>query len=104
LDIAGVPIPKDMDGESLVPILKDGGASGREAFLLEYWRYFPENTPSYQGVRTQRYKYIEFERGRKPWLFDLKNDISETTNLHDTPEGARLVPELKDLIASLSRS
>jgi len=103
LDIAGVPLPQDMDGISLASNLKDGAASGRDAFLLEFWRYFPENTPSYLGVRTDRYKYIEFERGREPWLFDLKNDSNEMTNLYDTPEGERLVPEIRNLMASLSQ-
>jgi hypothetical protein len=93
---------KRSNGNSLVPFLKDGSASGREAFLLEFWRYFPENTPTYSGVRTQRYKYIEFERGRKPLLFDLEKDIRETTNLYGTPEGESLIPEFRDLMASLS--
>ncbi|MBN1149067.1 MAG: DUF4976 domain-containing protein [Anaerolineales bacterium] len=53
------------------------------------------------GVRTQRYKYIEFERGRRPWLFDLDNDPDEMLNLFGTPEGERLAPQLKELAHSL---
>ena len=98
LDIAGVSIPKEMDGESLVPILRRPGIRGRKAFLLEYWRYYPENTPSYLGVRTDQYKYIEFERGRKPWLFDLKEDPEELNNLFGTPEGEKALPELKAML------
>jgi N-acetylglucosamine-6-sulfatase len=102
LDIASVPIPQDVDGESLVPILENSSAEGRDACLLEFWRYFPENTPSYKGVRTPRYKYIEFERGRKPWLFDLEEDPDERVNLYNTSEGERLAPELKGLMTSLT--
>jgi len=101
MDAAGLPVPKDMDGMSLIPIVQDHTAEGRKAFLLEFWRYFPENTPSYAGVRTIRYKYIEFERGRKPWLFDLKNDPREMHNLYGTPEGERVLPKLKALLKSL---
>jgi len=101
LDIAGVSIPKEMDGESLVPILRRPGTRGRKAFLLEYWRYYPENTPSYLGVRTDQYKYIEFERGRKPWLFDLKKDPKELNNLFGTPEGEKALPELKAMLNHL---
>jgi N-acetylglucosamine-6-sulfatase len=98
LDVAGVPIPQDMDGESLVRILTDPDALGRESFRLEFWRYFPESTPSYSGVRTQRYKYVEFERGREPWLFDLQQDPGEQANLYGTNEGERIVPGLKAIM------
>jgi len=102
LDIAGVTIPKEMDGESLVPVLKSGHAKGRNSFLMEFWRYYPENTPSYVGVRTKRYKYIEFEQGRKPWLFDLQDDPGEMNNLLGTPTGDELLPKMKRLLARLN--
>ena len=98
LDIAGVTVPAEMDGESLAPVIKDPVARGRKAFLLEFWRYYPENTPSYVGVRTERYKYIEFERGRQPWLFDIQKDPEELTNLFMTAEGEKILPEVKALL------
>jgi len=101
LDIAGVPVPLQMDGESLVPIFQNPKAQGRKAFLMEFWRYYPENTPSYVGVRTDRYKYIEFERGRNPWLFDLEMDPKELNNLYDNPEGEKALSELKALLEGL---
>jgi len=85
LDMAGVAIPGHMDGASLIPVLKNPKIRGREAFLLEFWRYFPENTPSYTGVRTNRYKYIEFERGRNPWLFDLQDRSRRKKTTCTTP-------------------
>ncbi len=102
LDIAGIPLPQDMDGQSLVPILTAPGTQGRESFLLEFWRYFPENTPSYSGVRTECYKYVEFEHGREPWLFDLQQDPGEQVNLYDTTEGKELVPALRLIMEASS--
>ncbi len=99
LQIAGAPLPDGLDGHSLLPIMKDDQAGGREDFPLTFWRYFPENTPTYRGVRTQRYKYIRFERGREPWLFDLKNDPGELSNIYDTAEGRVIIPELLDRTA-----
>ena len=101
LALAGVPAPPEMDGRSLVPLLGDAGAVGREAFLMEFWRYFPENTPSYVGVRTNRYKYVEFERGRAPWLFDLAHDPGEHRNLYGTPEGVALSKKLAAALQKL---
>jgi N-acetylglucosamine-6-sulfatase len=101
LAVAGVPIPTEMDGASLVPIFENPETPGRHAFLMEFWRYYPENTPSYIGVRTEKYKYIEFERGRKPWLFNLEKDPDELSNLHGTLEGQNILPELKILLDKL---
>ena len=103
LDIAGAPVPDDMDGESFVPYLVDEDASGREAWLLEYWKYYPENFPSYVGVRTKTHKYIEYEKTLKPQLFDLISDPKEQNNLYGTPVGDKLVPELKAMLEALRR-
>ncbi|MCJ7772566.1 MAG: DUF4976 domain-containing protein, partial [Desulfobacterales bacterium] len=72
-----------------------------KAWLLEFWKYYPENTPSYAGVRTKQHKYIEYERGRDPELFDLLADPEETRNLYHTPEGVKLMPDLKELLFQL---
>ncbi|MBW2365407.1 MAG: DUF4976 domain-containing protein [Deltaproteobacteria bacterium] len=90
-----------MEGESILPVVQNKVATGRKAWLLEFWKYFPENTPSYVGVRTERHKYIEYERGRDPELFDLLADPEEKRNLYNTPEGLKLVPDLKELLAQL---
>ena len=102
LELAGVDPPDHVDGESLLPILRDGKAESREAFLMEFWRYYPENTPSYRGVRTQRYKYIEFEKGRDPWLFDIAEDPDELRTLYGTAEGNRVLPEVLKTLERLS--
>jgi arylsulfatase A-like enzyme len=95
LDIAGIPIPKNMDGGSLLPSFTNPDVPGRQEFTLEFWRYFPENTPSYKGIRTQQYKYIEFERGRQPWLFDLQEDPQELNNLYNTTTSTEMLQVLQ---------
>ena len=102
LDMAGLDVPANLDGRSLVPLLRNPQAKGREDFYIEFWRYFPENTPSYIGIRTNRYKYIEFERGRSPWLFDILNDPGELHNLMGTPQGEKILPKLKARLAQLA--
>ncbi len=100
LAAAGIPVPQTMDGQSLLPILTDPESQGREFFRLEFWRYYPENTPSYSGIRTERFKYVEFERGRDPWLFDLLADPGEQTNLYGTAEGEQILAELRPLMVN----
>jgi len=101
LDIAGIPVPEDMEGMSLLSLIRDKKIVGRKAWLLEFWKYFPENTPSYIGVRTERYKYVEYEKGRDPMLFDLAVDPNEKHNLIHTPEGAKQAPDLKEVLFQL---
>lgn len=95
LGLAGIDTSDDMDGMSLLPVLRSAQARTRDACLLEFWRYFPENTPTYRGIRTVRYKYIEFERGRRPWLFDLHADPREMNNMYGADGTADIVSALK---------
>jgi N-acetylglucosamine-6-sulfatase len=101
LDIAGVPVPGEMEGESLIPILNDRDSTGRKGWLLEYWKYFPENFPSYVGVRTETHKYVEYEKTFVPELFDISTDPREQNNLYGTPKGEQVLPELQDMLEAL---
>ena len=101
LDVGGVAVPEAMEGQSLLPLLEDRETVGREAWLLEYWKYFPENFPSYVGVRTETHKYIEYEKTLEPDLFDLATDPGETRNLWGTPAGEEILPRLKGMLEAL---
>ncbi len=95
LDAAGLPIPENMDGESFFPILDSSSAPGRQMWLYEMFKDFPQRTPPINAVRTNRYIYIEYERSRPFELFDVMKDPRQRHNLMGTPEGDRLLPELK---------
>lgn len=101
LEIAGVPVPDDIEGESFLPFLKNASAPGRDAWLFEYFKYFPENVPNMYGVRTKTHKYFEFEKGLKPELYDLVADPKEENNLFGTPAGKNLLPGLKSMLEEL---
>jgi len=64
LEAAGVPVPADMTGKSLMPVLlgKEGAAAGRDAVFVERERHARarEGNLSYpaRAVRTDRYLYI----------------------------------------------
>jgi arylsulfatase A-like enzyme len=103
LDIAGVPIPEDMDGISMLPYLSNKQIEGRTAWLLEFWKYYPENTPSYVGVRSKTHKYVEYEKYLKPLIFDLVADPQEKHNLYGTSAGDQILPELKKKLMELRK-
>lgn len=89
LEVAGAEIPEEMQGRSLVPLLKDQGkasASWRDAIYYAYYENAAvHNVPVHDGVRNDRYKLMFFPRGREWNLFDLEMDPDELTSVHKDP-------------------
>ena len=87
LDLAGVPVPKEMQGRSWRPLLegKTAPLDWRSAFFYEYFFERPFPIPTILAVRTERAKLIRYP-GHDDWteLFDLRADPFEMKNLlHD---------------------
>jgi N-acetylglucosamine-6-sulfatase len=96
LDLVGRPIPENMQGRSFRPILESTDAPGRKSWLYEHFPVFPIPIPGITGVRTDRYKYLEYQNNVWPAeLFDLERDPREMQNILPTPEGQARAEELK---------
>ncbi len=99
LEAAGQPIPPDIQGKSLVPILKgETPADWRKSFYYEYYEYpQPHHVRPHYGVVTERYKLVRFYGSDvDEWeLFDLKTDPQELRNAINAPANAPVVAELK---------
>jgi arylsulfatase A-like enzyme len=83
LDLAHIPIPADMQGRSVVPLLHNRKPEDwRNSFYYHYYEFAPPHwaMPCY-GVRTERYKLIYYYTINQWELFDLKNDPDEMDNL-----------------------
>ncbi|HEX5105825.1 MAG TPA: sulfatase [Pirellulaceae bacterium] len=97
LDIAGVEIPDDMQGKSIVPILE--GQDTPDWRKSVYYHYYEFPQPHYvhphTGVRTERYKLIHFYTIDAWELFDLEKDPNELKSVYDDPEYAKIVTDLK---------
>lgn len=104
LEIAGLPVPGDMQGKSILA-LAEGRAdpSWRKDWLYEYYEYPGfENVRPCRGVRTERYKLIEFFLSPEEFeLYDLHTDPNEMNNLYGKPEYAELTAHLKQRLAAL---
>ena len=97
LDLAGAPIPDDIQGVSLLPLLKGRTATAadkqaiknwREAIYYHYYEYPAEHdVRRHYGIRTDRYKLMHFYgHDVNAWeLFDLKQDPHELHNLYGQP-------------------
>lgn len=97
LDAAGVAAPSDMQGRSLLPVLR--GRTPADWRTSMYYRYYHDpgdhNTRRHYGVRTTTHKLIYFWQKDQWELFDLVNDPNELHNLYGQPGMARLTAELK---------
>ncbi len=91
LDLAGAPIPKDLQGRSLVSLLKGKRPDDwREAV---YYHFYGtpglERETEHYGIRTRTHKLVHFPAYRDGhyWeLYDLTEDASELTNVYTEPE------------------
>lgn len=97
-ELGGVEVPKYLEGTSLVPALKDPTAKIKSEAFTQVRR---GNFDGY-AVRTDRWRYIEWERGTKGvQLYDEQADPGETRNLAADPAQAATVAELKALLSKV---
>lgn len=96
-ELCGVKAPANLQGQSLVPMLKDANAEGRGWTLSQVTRGRDASRQRYFGytLRTARWRYTEWnegEQGRE--LYDHNADPKELTNLAEKSEHTATVAEL----------
>ena len=104
LDVAGTPIPDDMQGKSLVPILEGNSpADWRKTHYYHYYEAGGHGVPIHFGVTDGRFKLIRFPDPKlDAWEFyDLDNDPLELESLFEdetiSEEQHRMMQELEKL-------
>ncbi|MBA7612617.1 Bifunctional sulfatase/alpha-L-rhamnosidase [subsurface metagenome] len=80
LELAGLNVPQQMQGRSLVPLLQGRRPKWRTDFFYEH--LFEHKTiAKSEALRTQRWKYACYVDFDYEELYDLDNDPAETVNL-----------------------
>jgi arylsulfatase A-like enzyme len=104
LEVAGAPVPEDMQGRSLTPILRGQAPEDwRKSFYYHYYEGPPaEHTVAkHYGVTDGRYKLIHFYELDQWELFDLVNDPNELQSVYGHPDYARPRQRLQDELSRL---
>nr|WP_228851341.1 sulfatase [Aegicerativicinus sediminis] len=105
LDFANVPMPNDMQGKSLRPLLegKVSESDFRDAIYYHYYDYPAFHmVKKHYGVRTYRYKLMHFYDDIDTWeLYDLEKDPMEINNLIDNSEYDEIEADLRDKLSEL---
>ena len=106
LEIAGAKIPGDMQGQSLVPLLKGQAPKDWRTSIYYHYYEYPSfhMVPRHYGIRTERYKLMHFYRFGNEWeMYDLQKDPDELTNIYGMKGKSKLANDLKQQLYALQK-
>ena len=108
VDLAGLPVPDDMQGRSLRDVLASGGATPEGWRTGVYYHYYEypswHSVKRHYGIRTADYKLIHFYNDVDEWeLYDLKHDPHEMQNVYNDPAYADVCTQLHADLERLQR-
>jgi arylsulfatase A-like enzyme len=106
LDMAGVNVPSDMQGRSMVPVLKGHTPQNwRKEHYYHYYEYPGSHmVKRHYGISTERFKLIHYYYNIDEWeLFDLKDDPCEMRNVYNDPEYKSVKADLHKRLEKLMK-
>ena len=105
MDMAGLKIPADMQGVSIMPLLQGPAPAGWRTSM--YYRYYHDpgdhSTAAHYGVRTLTHKLIHYWKKEQWEMFDLVRDPGEMKNIYADPAQQEVVKKLKLELARLKQ-
>ncbi len=90
LEVAGLETPKEVQGNSIVPLLKGNAKGWRKSLYYAYYELGEHNVPQHFGVRTDTHKLFYIPSTQEWQMFDLVKDPEEMVNVYERAEYASL--------------
>ena len=106
LEMAEAKIPQNMQGMSLVPILKNGRAENWRKSIYYHYYEFPSvhMIPRHYGIRTERYKLMHFYQFGNEWeMYDLQEDPDELQNIYGKTGKEKLQEDMKKQLVAIRK-
>jgi arylsulfatase A-like enzyme len=103
LQAAGASVPKEIQGRSMLPVLRGEDArNGRKSFYYHFYedKDSDHHVAKHEGVTNGRAKLIHFYTLNEWELYDLEKDPHELVNVYGKPEYAKTQAEM---LAELER-
>jgi tetratricopeptide (TPR) repeat protein len=104
LDLAGVDVPADLSGRSLVPLMTGATPElGLEGYAEAMYPLHHFGWSELRALRAGRYKLID---APNPELFDIESDPGETTNIYEARRtvGDGMVARLRQIEAAFEKA
>ena len=99
LDLAGLDVPQDMQGESCLDLLDGTSKVGRDQIYYHYYENGEHAVSPHFGVSDGRYKLIRFYKRVEGWeLFDLETDPNEMHNIYGQPAYKKVQKRMEKLL------
>jgi len=95
MELCGLPRPKQIEGASLVPLLKNPAARRAEPAVMTWG-------PNCHAVRDARWRYIRYADGTEE-LYDHQTDPYEWTNLAGRPDHNEIKKRLAQWLPKINK-
>jgi len=105
LEVAGLDVPAEVQGTSLVPVLEQPStAKWRDSVYYHYYEHGGEHqVPRHEGVRNDQYKLINFYSNDGFDLYDLKEDPSEMVDVSEQARYSDVLASMKEELTRLRK-
>lgn len=104
LEAAGVPVPADMQGRSLLPVLRgETPAEWRQSFYYHYYETGVHDVEPHDGVRTDRFTLACYYRTGEWELFDRARDPRQMQSVYHDPAYGSIRRHLETELSRLRR-
>ena len=103
LEIAGKEAPAGLEAKSFLPVL-DGKTGKRKYIYSEGQRAKSMGGGNWEMIKDERYKFVNLVELDEEYLYDLKNDPGEQTNLMESDGHKETADRLRDLLITWRQS